>query len=218
MKKLTRTKKPECLLKYNHSKHTWNDVTTNDKALIWEKLYEMQGNFCAYCENHINKRNHHIEHFARKKNNKTLTFEWSNLFGSCDEKKHCGHYKDHGAGEYLVENLIKPDETDPNDYLFFTFSGMVYKRKKLSYDDQTKADETIRVFNLNAPLLQKSRENVINKFKDIFKELKSFLEDNDMNISEEDKLDFINGYLSESISKGCYAHQSAIKSVFFSEL
>nr|WP_275780867.1 retron system putative HNH endonuclease [Enterobacter hormaechei] len=48
----------------------------------------MQGGFCAYCECRLNRK--HVEHFRPRKDFPALTFEWTNLFGSCGDTHKAG--------------------------------------------------------------------------------------------------------------------------------
>lgn len=123
---------------------------------------------CAYCESVIHSGGH-IEHFRRKSLNHTngypeLTFEWSNLFLCCDSKQHCGHFKDRKKGDsYEPALLIKPDVDDPDRYLFFSSTGAVRVRScsDLTQQEQCRALETIRVFNLQDRALVAKRRAVV---------------------------------------------------------
>ena len=110
----------------------------------------MQGDRCAYCESEISSPNRHIEHFVKRNGpngNRRLTFEWSNLFGSCDREESCGKYKDKQSFE--PDELIKPDRDNPEDYLLFLSDGRIVPRGDLSDANRRSAKETLRVFNLD---------------------------------------------------------------------
>jgi len=113
----------------------------------------MQGLRCAYCETAIDKDNRHIEHFRQKGRDPTVTFLWSNLFGSCNRDDSCGKHKDR-CKDCSTVALIKPDVDDPEQFLVFAPDGSVGVRKNLSPADHLRATETIRIFNLNGPLRQ----------------------------------------------------------------
>lgn len=163
MKQLTRSAKPNCLNGLVGGRESWKDVNKDD---IWLALNDMQNGYCAYCECRLERK--HIEHFRNRDEFKELTFVWENLFGSCGDTRQkggwqrCGIYKDNGAGEYLPEELIKPDDEDPSFFLHFLISGKVRPQAGLSAADKRKALETIRVFNLNDdPVLYGSRRAAI---------------------------------------------------------
>lgn len=171
---------PVCLSGYDYKHQTWNDFGGICKSQVRFALVKMQGIpgvttedaaeygvRCAYCEGAIHHEGH-IEHFRRK--NAThypeLTFEWTNLFLACGANGHCGHYKDRpSAPKYDPDQLIKPDEYDPDYYLFFHSKGKVRVRSGLSTNDQLRAAETIRVFGLDDSSLEGSRAKAVSAFR-----------------------------------------------------
>ncbi|MEN6082484.1 retron Ec78 anti-phage system effector HNH endonuclease PtuB [Chromobacterium piscinae] len=182
MKKLNRPQsKPTCLNKLHQENKKWdlNSPNKHDRVEIWAKLEEMQGNFCCYCESALSESNRHIEHFfpkGRRDENgdrpyENMTYEWSNLFGSCGKKSgvSCGHFKDKegnaGPGDYNVFDLIKPDIEDPSEFLKFSQAGSIFANPNLHEDISKRAKETIRVLNLNHPALIAARQRLIEIFR-----------------------------------------------------
>ena len=187
MHKLNRNsvQKPVCLKNYDWKYQIWDNLSGQDKKTVRLTLQSMQGQQsvddtsddeqffiiglrCAYCESMIYYGGH-IEHFRRKNPMyfPHLTFEWTNLFIACRSSKHCGHYKDSPkAPPYHPDNLIKPDEHDPDDYLYFHSSGEVRVRNRdgMTDADRHRGEETIRVFNLNAPQLMGKRKRALEMF------------------------------------------------------
>jgi uncharacterized protein (TIGR02646 family) len=192
MRKLDRSPDdtPTCLTSYDFRTQSWNDLEPACKASIVTSLYRMQGTpadpgnpgreigdfigvRCAYCEGHI-RHEAHIEHFRRKSRSHPngypeLTFAWENLFLSCGSKTHCGHYKDNGCrAEHEAEDLIKPDEHDPDDYLYFHSTGDVLEQNNgsgMTEAERRRARGTIRVFNLRSPALQAARARAVQIYK-----------------------------------------------------
>lgn len=152
MRKLDRTicPAPTCLGSYTYGIHAWDNVSPTHKVQIRTQLEAMQGRRCAYCEGSIDSLGQHIEHFRRKKNHPALTFDWNNLFWSCDQTDSCGHFKDHGAGPYNVADLVNPCSDDPDAFFIFQADGTISVRNGLSAVDQRRATETLRVFSLDA--------------------------------------------------------------------
>lgn len=140
---------PACLSGYHHSRNCWDDVSAASKAEIRKSLEAMQGRKCAYCEGPLDSLGHHIEHFRRRHDFPHLTFDWSNLFWSCDQPDSCGRYKDGKAGRYNVNDLIDPCIDDPDRFFRFRSDGTISIRPGLSPADVRRAQETLRVFNLN---------------------------------------------------------------------
>lgn len=135
-------------MEFRHGEHTWDDVRAH-KAEIHACLEQMQGRRCAYCEGPLDTLGQHVEHFRRKFHFPLLTFVWTNLYWSCDQKDSCGHFKDHGAGAYDVNDLIDPCSDDPDHFFRFRSDGTISVRQGLSASDKRKADETLRVLNLH---------------------------------------------------------------------
>jgi uncharacterized protein (TIGR02646 family) len=192
MHKLDRTaiEEPECLGSYDFRTQYWDDLAPPCKASIRTALLRMQGTpvdpsnpgtqdpdfigfRCAYCEGQV-RHEAHIDHFRRKSQSHPngypeLTFAWKNLFLSCGSRDHCGRYKDQGSGEsYEAEDLIKPDEHDPDDYLYFHSTGEVRVRgtkSGVTEAERRRASETIRVFNLNSTRLQGARARAVQLYR-----------------------------------------------------
>ncbi|MDR6710240.1 uncharacterized protein (TIGR02646 family) [Novosphingobium sp. 1748] len=154
MRKLDRTicAAPPCLSKYHHGAQSWGDVTPAHKEEIRTHLKAMQGPRCAYCEGDIEILGQHIEHFRPKGDTayRHLTFDWGNLFWSCDQADSCGHFKDNGAGPYNVNHLVNPCADDPDAFFIFQADGTISIRHGLSEADRYRATETLRVFSLDA--------------------------------------------------------------------
>lgn len=152
MRKLDRTAvtEPTCLCTYIHGRDKWSEVKGCDKEEIRSCLEEMQGRRCAYCEGDLDTLGQHIEHFWRKGQYPVRTFDWTNLFWSCDETDSCGHFKDHGAGAYDVAQLVDPCCDDPDLFFRFRSDGTIDVRPGLSPADKHRAVETLRVFGLCA--------------------------------------------------------------------
>lgn len=162
MRKLNRHPS-NCLVGLIPGQNDWMEAPKDD---IWIELDKMQSGYCAYCECHLKRK--HIEHFKTRTAHPQEIFSWANIFGSCGDSSktggwgHCGIYKDAGAGKYNISELIKPDVDDPNNYLLFLTSGLVIAHPSLTGAALRKAEETIRVFNLNGgSALINSRRNVI---------------------------------------------------------
>jgi uncharacterized protein (TIGR02646 family) len=141
---------PACLTAYQHDAHSWSDVLPDHRAEIRTHLETMQGRRCAYCEGDIDVLGQQIEHFRRQNAHPALTFDWTNLYWSCNQIDSCGHFKDQGAGAYNVADLIDPCSDDPDSFFVFRSNGTISSRQGLSANDAHRARETVRVFSLDA--------------------------------------------------------------------
>ena len=171
MHQLDRPPAPDCLSNYQHGRDNWGRVTPADKTKIWASLNVMQGNRCAYCECHIrtepDSHHAHIEHFRQRSRHPQGTFDWNNLFGSCNRPDSCGKHKDGQA--YQPQDLIKADQENPEYYLRFLPDGQVAPADNLTEQERHRAKETIRIFNLNGSLRQ-IRETYVMGYRDTAEE------------------------------------------------
>lgn len=154
MRRLHRIHEPRSGLKrYRHGQDKWSHTcpTQEERQDIWTALELMQGDRCAYCEGPMGTDNRHIEHFRQRRTYPKGTFDWSNLFGSCNRAGSCGKAKDQ-CGSYPPDVLIKPDVDDPDAFLVFTPSGTVEPRAGLNRIDRHRACETIRILGLDGAL------------------------------------------------------------------
>jgi uncharacterized protein (TIGR02646 family) len=145
------------------ARHAWFEC----KRSVRKALKEMQGNFCAYCESEL-WGDAHIEHFRRKNPDHypELTFHWPNLFWSCQSHDHCGHFKDRPSGpSYSADDLIKPDEEDPDQFFYLYSSGEIRLRSGLDAEQERRAKATIEAFGLDDPGLCGERATKLAKYR-----------------------------------------------------
>lgn len=173
MRKIDRSKvsAPPSLANYSHTTHSWDDTPNrtkfsgDDKKALRAALECLQDGCCAYCEA-ATYGGGHIEHFRRKnaEHFPELTFAWENLFLSCGESDRCGHYKDRGGSPYNPTDLIKPDDANPDDFLYFHSDGEVRTRSRVDAHHQRVAEETVRVFNLGCGALRAARRRALEQY------------------------------------------------------
>ena len=141
---------PACLGRYRHGRDTWNNLSDDDRQEIRAALEVMQGRRCAYCECSLDTHHdQHIEHFRQRGRYPQGTFDWHNLFWSCERDNSCGKHKD-GCGLYNHDDLIKPDVEDPEQFFLFVSNGSIVLRASLTAAQQHRAKETLRILNLDA--------------------------------------------------------------------
>jgi uncharacterized protein (TIGR02646 family) len=141
---------PGCLKAFQYGNHNWDGLQPHQRQEIRTHLEQMQGPLCAYCEGSLEELGKHIEHFRDRHRHPNHTFDWKNLFLSCVRPDSCGHYKDSTAGPYNADDLIDPTVDDPDRFFRFHSNGTIAIRKDLTNPERFRAEETIRVFNLDA--------------------------------------------------------------------
>ncbi len=139
---------PPCLARLTGGKDRWRDAKPC-RASIRRALEAMQGRRCAFCEGHLDQRGQHIEHLWPRHSHPQHTFDWDNLFWSCDQSDSCGHHKGNHAGRFDPAVLIDPTQDDPDAFLRIRRNGAIEPRPKLAEHARYRAAETVRVFNLN---------------------------------------------------------------------
>lgn len=163
MRKLTRPQKPpRCIERAQNTGATnWQRLRGRDRREIWIKLNEMQHRICAYCESAFSEGDSHIEHLYPRAKYEGLTFEWKNLFGSCNSQNSCGIYKDSARNPTATthELLIKPDHDDPHRYFQYYKNGRIAGKPVLPEKMYQQAKETMRAFNLNNSALVSLRRS-----------------------------------------------------------
>lgn len=199
MRRLTRGPKPACLMAYRHGRDNWDTLhaAPADVDEVRAALTVMQGGLCAYCEVET-RGDWHIEHLWSRADHPQRTFDWSNLFASCNRRVTCGTYKDHGGKPYNAADLIDPASEDPDRFLFFSADGLVQPRALLGQRDQRRAEETIRVFNLNAPVLVLRRQRLVSMLLESEPDILELM----AGIPAEDRPAWIDGFVDDYCSDG----------------
>lgn len=179
MHKLSRCISPTSLALYDYKVHKWDDyiLVKSNKIDVWDGLFLMQGNRCAYCECELSTfYKGHVEHFIQKGRFPQFTFDWNNLFGSCRRTDGCGFYKDNQT--YQQGDILKVDEDDPDEYFDFLNDGSIVVKDNLSPREEHRARETLRVFNLDAEhgALRQQRATAIKLYSHLINELNEYYE------------------------------------------
>lgn len=184
MHKFTRGESPVDLARLKRNYSNWESIAhSNEHAQLGDALYERQERYCAYCETQIeSKRKGHIEHLERRSDTPARTFDWSNMFFSCNHHDSCGKFKDEFQPRMNFDpaDIIDPSQEDPLDFFLYDLNGGISARDEAH---KTRADETIRIFNLDqSPRLSNIRRGVAETVKSMLPYLNS----------EEDVTDFLN--------------------------
>lgn len=171
MRRLRRPDTPAVLGELSRRNAHWNALTSDEKRRIRNPLEAMSTRggqvFCNYCESAIQPPEGHIEHLAPRASHPALEFDWDNLFLSCDESTHCGHFKDSRRRvTYSPERLIHPDVEDPDAFFHFLSSGKVEPRAGLDPDLESRATMTINALNLNDPKLVQQRAAIAKQVRE----------------------------------------------------
>jgi len=155
-------------------KKVWSDI--KDRQELNKELLKEQANMCAYCESKIPK-DYHIDHFYKRDLFPKLTFNYDNLFISCNCEKSCAKYKDkYGLKKDDFNTFFSPQNINLDEFEYSLTGEIIGKTEK--------ANKTIIVFNLNNRSLVEKRKTISLNSKnmmdydlfEIFQEFQTFLE------------------------------------------
>jgi len=176
MRKFSRLDEPE-ILKNNWAK--WGQEYERERSAgdrqtfkwhegsykqILLQLLKQTDEHCSYCDNaHLKRGDFTIDHFKPKSipGNYNIAYKWDNLFFCC---WHCQQAK----GRQYSEYLLRPDAVDFefSKYFSYNFTGHeILANDSASHEDQQKALETIRIFDLNHLGLIKARRFSFNLYE-----------------------------------------------------
>jgi len=83
-------------------------------------LISKMGEFCCYCERHLDPQDIHVEHIKPQKSHEKLSKHWSNLLLACST---CNTYKRHYQGSTRQPGIIR---TQAWPHLDNTFASIDY--------------------------------------------------------------------------------------------
>jgi len=174
------------------SKSAYNDGDSDKENSIKWTLKQIYYNKCAFCESDITNDFGDIEHFRPKNGNEDkikkcvntysyywLAFSWDNLLPSCSrcngKKTNCfdigGDRATYDTSDNLENLHYKTEEYNKQEVPKLLHPEYDTFEHKISFDDKGKIcseDErvlyTIKICDLNRPLLSKDRQDIIVDF------------------------------------------------------
>ena len=138
------------------SKGEW--ATPAAKTILKETLNKMAHGKCVFCEGLLDAQAHlEVEHYLAKTVEIDLTFEWNNLFPACAKCNGAKRDADHKG------SLLKPDDDDPEDYFVVHPNGELELRPGLTPKQRHRAEETIRICDLQRGALRTLRREALRR-------------------------------------------------------
>jgi len=146
----------------------WEDLPNRSELRIYMITYEQ--NFqCAYTEVRIEPESSHVDHYIKQSFIlqglfKPLTiFSWENLFTSCNSDYFGAKYKDKNIKPADYEPLLNPAMESYANHFKYSWTGEI-----LVEENDIKGFHTIRLFNLNDPVLVEQRKVVAFQVKTMY--------------------------------------------------
>lgn len=129
---------------------------------IRSTLVEITQNHCCYCDGYpLNTTSRQtIDHFIPKTLQPLLAYQWENLFLCCDKCQE--------RNNKYTESLLKPDMDDYDFHRYFIVdyhTGELQPNPTASPEDQHRAEETIKLFNLER--LNFHRRQIFQQWNDL---------------------------------------------------
>ncbi len=170
MRKINKQEPIESFIKlsldYRYS--NWEDFVIKQHNVFEESrltiLIDEQCCLCGYTELQIdNERKNHIDHFRKKSLFPKLTFDWNNFIVAKTDDDFGAKYKDN---KYKIkkeeyDRIFNPVVDNVQDYLEYNLWGEIKPKNGISENIKSKADKTIKAFNLNHNSLKHRRQNLI---------------------------------------------------------
>src|SRR5271156_84357 len=139
--------------------HGGDWATRAAKKTIGVALRGLAHGKCVYCESPLGVTvDLEVDHYVAKTVAPHLAFEWSNLLPAC---RLCNRPKlDHDH----ANALLKPDEEDPEPFFWIhPDTGKLEPHPALNVPDRHRAEETIRLCNLQRAALCTRRIDILNR-------------------------------------------------------
>lgn len=157
----------------NNPNATWNDFhskahgvysATRDQIVLVE-----QEGICGYTEIPFNDFSDcHLDHYKKRALYPTETFNWQNLIAAGNDDEFGARYKDLAYNIKVTEyrEILNPVVDNVENYFYYTENGDILPSDTLSAQDFSKAELTIKVFNLRHKSLKQRRMTLIKQIKD----------------------------------------------------
>lgn len=152
----------------------WDDIhTTKAYSGLYAECVRLlraeQDNLCGYTERPLPSTGIHVDHFRKRAlfPAQNYVFGWNNLIVDEHNKSFGADYKDNAiqkAEDYEI--LIDPVAHDPHWFFTYIESGRIKPKESLNEEERKMAEFTIRIFNLQHPLLCDDRREIIELVRD----------------------------------------------------
>ena len=172
MKRIVKSAAPACLSNARQKGWNWGEFVNKDHEgylQCRELASSDQKNMCGYTEMPLGGKGLqlHLDHYKKKSIYPALTFEWENLVFAVKDNRFGADFKDKvvdGKNAATVyASILNPVLDEAQDCFYYDTGGRVYPIKSMTEGQRNKAQETIRVFNLNETELVSRRRTMISQ-------------------------------------------------------
>ena len=174
MKKINRNTPPSAyveLISGSSRPQNWDDFVNSYRDIylaLRSQLLTEQQDVSGYTEKHLDQDGYiHIDHFKKKGMfGDSVAFDHNNMV--VDERActlYGAGYKDAQVKREDYDWLINPLTEDPADFFTYMSDGTMIPRRDISSEQWDRADQTIKMFNLNHEDLRNKRKGLIRQIE-----------------------------------------------------
>lgn len=174
MRRIVKSVAPECLAAAKEKGWNWEEFFHNDHNGHMQCLNQAdadQSGVCGYTELPLASKGmtKHLDHYRKKAIYSKLTFDWNNLVCAVKDKRFGADHKDElidgKNAEATYAGILNPVVDGAQNYFYYNTDGKILASVGLDEKNGRKAEETIRVFNLNETELVSRRRTFITQLR-----------------------------------------------------
>lgn len=153
MRKIEKAPEPIELAEFKKkkSKKIYDDINSELRIMIRQKLVAEQRYICAYCCRRIDSNNATNEHIKPRSSYPQYSLDYDNLVASCQDKQTCDKHKEN---KYDNDLFVSPLELNCQSHFRFHLNGEIEGLSE-------RGKYTINLLNLNAYSLMTARRNLM---------------------------------------------------------
>ena len=166
MRHICKTDAPKSLNDFNKGHHMiWKEIHEDRNKHVYEDCLTQceldQEELCGYTEIPLSSGKKHIDRYIKRDTDPTLTFSWTNMVAAIKDYRFGADWKDdhikkkdYDSSQKKYKGILNPLVDDMRGRFKFATNGFM----EPSDVNDTMAENTIKMFNLNDETLQKRRE------------------------------------------------------------
>lgn len=176
MRRINKSNPPESLNGFNKKKHTmWDEIHKEGNKQVYEDCLTQceldQNELCGYTEIPLSSGKKHIDHYVKRVIDPNLTFSWANMIAAVKDYRFGADWKDdhiklddYDSSQERYKNILNPVIDNFSGRFKFNTDGFM----EPSNSDDTIAENTITMFNLNDETLKNRRANSMTLARSMF--------------------------------------------------
>lgn len=176
MRHICKSNVPKSLDDFYEHKHTmWKEIHEKCNKHVYDDCLTQceldQDELCGYTEIHLSSGKKHIDHYVKRDIDPNLTFSWPNMIAAVKDYRFGADWKDdhikrsdYDFSKKRYKNILNPVIDNFSGRFKFNTDGFM----EPSDSDDTIAENTITMFNLNDETLKNRRANSMTLARSMF--------------------------------------------------